>query len=99
MTTLDDEAIVEIARKVAVEVDLPASGISTSAALDSFGDPAVNVTYSIAPDASFTFFRDGRSARAVNRVIQEVFGTGEDRLAIVHFEVTGNFEVTGVSGS
>jgi len=87
MTTLKDEEIQAIAKKVADANNVPTQAISTTATLDSSGLPAVNVTFSIAPGTSFEIFKDGRSAATVIQVIQSVTDAGEERLPIVHFEV------------
>jgi hypothetical protein len=88
MTTLKDEEIQEIAKKVADANNVPTEAISTTATLDSAGLPAVNVTFSIAPErSSFEIFKDGRSSATVVQVIQLVTDAGEERLPIVHFEV------------
>jgi len=88
MTTLKDEQIREIAKNVADANGVPTQAISTTATLDSSGLPAVNVTFSITPGTSFEFLKDGRSAATVIGVIQSVSDAGEERLPIVHFEVT-----------
>jgi hypothetical protein len=88
MTTLKDEEIQAIAKQVADANNVPIQAISTTATLDSSGLPAVSVTFSIAPGTSFDFFKDGRSSRMVSDVIKLVTDTGEERLPIVHFEVT-----------
>jgi hypothetical protein len=87
MTTLKDEEIQAIAKRVADANNVPSQAVSTTATLDSSGLPAVNVTFSIAPGTPFDFFRDGRSAATVIGVIQSVTDAGEERLPIVHFEV------------
>jgi hypothetical protein len=86
MTTLPHEEIEKIAEEVATENQIPFKGISTAAAIDSTGLPAVEVTISIAPGASFDFFRDGRSSRTVSTVIERLADKGEERLPIIHYE-------------
>jgi hypothetical protein len=89
MTTLKDEEIQAIAKRVADANNVPTQAISTTATLDSSGLPAVNVTFSIAPErSSFDIFKDGRSSLTVTQVIKLVADAGEERLPIVHFEVT-----------
>jgi hypothetical protein len=88
MTTLKDEEIQAIAKKVAEANNVPTQAISTTTTLDSSGLPAVNVTFSIAAGTSFDFLKDGRSAATVIGVIRSVTDAGEERLPIVHFEVT-----------
>jgi len=86
MTTLPDEKIIQITKDVVDENNIPAQAVSASAAIDSAGLPAVEVTISIIPGASFAFFEDGRSSRTVSQVVQRLADEGEERLPVVHFE-------------
>jgi hypothetical protein len=86
MTILKDEEIVRITEQEAAANNIPVQAVSTTATLDSSGLPAIKVTVSIIPGASFDFFKDGRSSRMVSEVIKQVADTGEERLPIVHFE-------------
>jgi hypothetical protein len=86
--TLPKERIEQITKEVAAANQLPVKAVSSSAALDSAGLPAIEVTISITPGASFDFFKDGRSSRTVSQVIQRLADEGEERLPIVHYEGT-----------
>jgi hypothetical protein len=87
MTTLRDEEIKRIAEQVATANQIPFNAVSTTAALDSTGFPAIEVTISIVPGASsFNIFKDGRSSRTVSEVHRRLADEGEERLPIVHFE-------------
>ena len=86
MTTLPDTEIEKIAKEVATEIGIPFKDVSTTAALDSAGLPAIEVTISITPGASFDFFKDGRSSRTISEVHRRLADTGEERLPIVHYE-------------
>jgi hypothetical protein len=86
MMTLPDEKIVQITKDVAEANNIPALDVSTAAAIDSSGLPAIEVTISIIPGASFAFFEDGRSTRTVSQVVQRLADEGEERLPVVHFE-------------
>ena len=88
MTTLKNEEIVRIAEQEAAANDIPIQAVSTTATLDSFGLPAIEVTISLVPGASFDFFNDGRSSHVISEVIRKVADKGEERLPIVHFEGT-----------
>jgi len=86
MTTLPDDKIKQITKEIATANRIPFQAVSTTAALDSTGFPAVEVTISITPGASFEFFKDGRSSRTVSEVHRRLVDAGEQRLPIVHFE-------------
>ena len=88
MTTLKNEEIVRIAEQEAAANDIPVQAVTTTATLDSFGLPAIEVTISIIPGASLDFIRDGRSSHVISEVIRQVADQGEERLPIVHFERT-----------
>lgn len=86
--TLPKERIEQITKEVAAANQLPVTAVSSSAAIDSAGLPAIEVTISITPGSSFDFFKDGRSSRTVSQVIQRLADEGEERLPIVHYEGT-----------
>jgi hypothetical protein len=87
MTTLKNEEIVQIATDLVAANNIPAQSISTAPALDIEGLPAVEIIISLAPGASFDFFKDGRSSHVVSEIIRLVEEKGEERFPAVHFEM------------
>jgi hypothetical protein len=89
MTTLPDEEIKAIVKKVAKANNIPAQAVSTSTVMGSSGHEAVEVVISIPLGASLQIV-GSPSARTVIEVIQKLADAGEERFPIVQFGETGN---------
>jgi hypothetical protein len=86
MKTIKNEEIARIAEEEAAANNIPVQAVTTTATLDITGLPAIQVTISLVPGASFDFFRDGRSSHVVSEIIRKVADEGEERFPVVHFE-------------
>jgi hypothetical protein len=88
MTILSDKEVVDVARNVAAANGVSVAAVSTTAALDSTGAPAIEIKFLLTPGSSASIMGE-RSARTVSQVIQQLADKGEERFPIVRYEEKG----------
>jgi hypothetical protein len=85
MSTLADQEVIEIAKRVATANDVGVENVVLAPAIASTGSPAIEITIVLKPGSSRTILGE-RSALTISQLIQNLADAGEERPPIVLYE-------------
>jgi hypothetical protein len=85
MTTLTDQDVVKIAKRVAEANNVSFADVVTAPTMDSTGASAIEIKFVLTPGSSAAIMGK-RSAMTISEVIRELADVGEERLPIVRYE-------------
>jgi hypothetical protein len=88
MSTLSDEGVVEIVKRIAMANKVSVASVLTEPVIDSTGSEAIEIKIVLTP-GSFPSIMGEPAAQTVADVVRELADIGEERFPIVRYEEQG----------